>query len=366
MRGAGVNGKKRIAVLGSTGSIGTQALEVIKKHSDILEVSLLASGTNRELAQKQAHEFGAKDLIMGDLDRLSDPHIYNGSDLVLNAIGGLSGLMPSLAVLESKANLASANKESIVAGGKFLMAKAMEKGKTIFPVDSEHSASFQCLESHENICKIILTASGGAFRNQSREEMSKATPETALNHPTWKMGKKVTIDSASLMNKTMEVIEAMWLFDTKNIGVLIHPQSIIHALVEFKDGSMKASLSAPDMRIPIQYAFTAPSRLSGFSSLNLAEIKALTFEEPNYEKYECLAFAEEVLNNPELGIVLASADEVAVSLFLNRKINFTHIPALVKSALRAYNSIKCNSVADIFRIEREVREYVLTNAGSIS
>jgi 1-deoxy-D-xylulose-5-phosphate reductoisomerase len=349
--------KKRIAILGSTGSIGTQTLEVVKNHSELFEISFLAAGQNAAFLQQQAQNFGVKTTYLNNLSALSDPNIYKNTDIVVNGIAGLSGLLPTLAVLKSGAKLASANKESIVAAGQFVMQTAKDNKKQIIPIDSEHSAAFQLLES-ENAAKIILTASGGAFRDKTYDELKNVTAEEALNHPTWKMGKKVTIDCATLVNKALEVIEAMWLFDTKDIEVIIHRQSLIHAILEFKDGSMKASMCLPDMRLPIQYALTAPNRLNCINSIKLDFFKTMSFENPCFLRFPCLGFYKTVLQNPNLGAVLVAADEVAVEQFMQKKIGHFDIYNIINSAMEKFENIKLNSIDDVFRIDKEVKEYL--------
>lgn len=369
------NNRIKVGVLGCTGSIGRQTLEVIDSLGDAAEVVLLACQSNKELLSQQIQRFRPKIAICNDYnniiggngsrlrvydtDALRNPDIYEDCDIVVNGIGGLAGLAPTLAVLDSPAALATANKESLVAAGSIVMAAAKDKNKTIMPIDSEHSAVWQCLEDKASIEKLILTASGGAFRDYSRQQLSCARAADALKHPTWVMGKKVTIDSATLFNKCMEVVEARRLFGIDNIEVVIHRQSIIHALVGFCDGSLKASLSYPDMRLPIQYALTGAKRqYFGLKSLDLAQIGTLSFEAPDISRFPCLGFAD-YLDSDYKGSVACAADELLVNLYLDDKITFYDIPKYIESALSHFGCQPISDIAHINGIEKEVKEYTL-------
>lgn len=367
----------RVGVLGSSGSIGKQTLTVIDRHPGMFTVSLLAARSDNKTIQEQIEKYRPDTAVCGapigknaggtkiynDLSVLHNPDIYRHCDIVVNGISGLDGLLPTLAVLKSSARLATANKESIVAAGDIINAAAKEYNKNIVPVDSEHSALWQCLEERENIDKLILTASGGAFRDKTKEELQKVKAIEALNHPTWKMGKKVTIDSATLMNKGMEIIEAKKLFQIENIGVVIHRKSIVHALVQFKDGSMKASLSSPDMLLPIQYALTATKRIACIEPLDLATVGSLDFSRPDTERFPCLKIADEVSKNPHLGVVMSSADEVAVSLYLQNKIGFYDIAGIINKALDRFSDTKVNEIGDVLSADCRVKEYLQNQFG---
>ncbi len=365
--------KIRVAVLGSSGSIGRQTLDVIREHTDLFEVSALACYQSQQILQQQIAEFSPAVAVCGDTifqngvaskhngDILNKSDFYENSDIVINGIGGLAGLMPSIAVLKSKAQLATANKESIVSGGNILMDTAKVYNKLIRPVDSEHSALWQCLEGNSEGATLVLTASGGAFRNMSKAELSKATAQNALHHPTWKMGKKVTIDSATLMNKGLEVIEARHLFGIKDIDVVIHKESIVHALVGSADGSFKASISTPDMRLPIQYALTYPHKIaSKVPTLSLKDMGALHFEAPDLDRFPCLKIGLEVAKQPQLGVVLVSADDVAVEAYLANKLSFYGISDVINAVLDKFSFVNCKEIAEIFSIDKAVREYTLS------
>ena len=349
-----------IAVLGSTGSIGTQALEVIREQSDFLHVEVLSAGRNAELLIKQALEFKPNAVVIAEpslrdqvFDVLFDKGIkvYSGADaleqvvemegidMVLTALVGAAGLKPTLNAIRAGKHIALANKETMVVGGELVTTEAKKTGVDIHPVDSEHSAIYQCLagEFHNPLEKIILTASGGPFRGFSTEQLSKVTKAQALKHPNWSMGQKITIDSASMMNKGLEVIEAKWLFDLNadQIEIVVHPQSIIHSIAQFEDGSMKAQMGLPDMKLPIQYALTYPRRLSNtFPRFNFLEYPKLTFEKPDFEAFRNLGLAFDVLvkggNTPS---ILNAANEVAVARFLNDEISFQQLPDIVDFAL---------------------------------
>ena len=358
---------RHIAILGSTGSIGTQALDVIDRHPDLFEVDLLTANNNSRLLIEQARKFNPKSVVIcnPDLyDEVSDAldpldiKVFTGidsicdllhdpdTDIVLTAMVGFSGLKPTIAALEAGKAIALANKETLVAAGGLIMPLARRKGAPILPVDSEHSAIFQCLQGeHARLEKILLTGSGGPFLRSTREEMAAATREQALNHPRWKMGAKVTIDSASLMNKGLELIEARWLFnvDPGDIEVVIHPQSIIHSMVQFSDGCVMAQLSQPDMRLPIQYALSYPNRIDlNTTRIDFPTLARLDFEKPDLERFPCLRLAYEALERGgNATCAMNGANEVAVAAFLEGKIRFTDIPELI-----ARTTSRCEFVAE--------------------
>lgn len=358
---------RHIAILGSTGSIGTQALDVIDRHPDLFEVDLLTANNNSSLLIEQARKFNPKSVVIcnPDLyDEVSDAldpldiKVFTGidsicdllhdpdTDIVLTAMVGFSGLKPTIAALEAGKAIALANKETLVAAGGLIMPLARRKGAPILPVDSEHSAIFQCLQGeHARLEKILLTGSGGPFLRSTREEMAAATREQALNHPRWKMGAKVTIDSASLMNKGLELIEARWLFnvDPGDIEVVIHPQSIIHSMVQFSDGCVMAQLSQPDMRLPIQYALSYPNRIDlNTTRIDFPTLARLDFEKPDLERFPCLRLAYEALERGgNATCAMNGANEVAVAAFLEGKIRFTDIPELI-----ARTTSRCEFVAE--------------------
>ena len=351
--------KRRIAILGSTGSIGTQALDVIGRHPDWFEVELLTANNNAALLIEQAHRFNPSSVVICNPDLYDevsialdplDIKVFTGIDsicdlvgtdtvdMVLTAMVGFSGLRPTLAAIRAGKAIALANKETLVAAGASVMRLAREYEAPILPVDSEHSAIFQCLQGeHARLEKILLTGSGGPFLHSSREEMAAATREQALNHPRWKMGAKVTIDSASLMNKGLELIEARWLFNVepRDIEVVIHPQSIIHSMVQFSDGCVMAQLSQPDMRLPIQYALSYPRRIDlNTQRLDFASLGRLTFEKPDLERFPCLKLAYEALEKGgNATCILNGANETAVAAFLTEQIRFTDIPQVIADTL---------------------------------
>lgn len=352
--------KIKVGVIGSTGSIGTQTLEVISRHPEIFEVSLLACRRNIKLLSEQINKFNPAQVIHGDTTALNYSETYENCDIVVNGISGLAGLLPTIAILQSPSKLATANKESIVAYGSRITKIARDNNKVIIPVDSEHSAIFQCLEEKKNIKKLILTASGGPFKGYTRDKLKTMTANEAIKHPTWKMGLKVTIDSATLMNKGMEIIEAKHLFEIDEIDVLIHRESIVHSLVEFRDGSLKAMLSNPDMVIPIQYALTYPKRLkSSARTLNLSEVGILTFGKPDYDRFPCLNIALEVMKKGDYeGTIMSVADEVAVELFLTNKIGFYDIPAIIIACLNEFEGGLIDDVTDVISLAEKVRRYI--------
>ena len=372
-----------IAILGSTGSIGTQALEVIENHPDYFDLQVLTAGKNADLLIKQAKKYQPNTVVIGDEDsyqKVKDDlwgeniHVYCGEEAlcqvveatnvhtVLTALVGYAGLKPTIHAIEAGKTIALANKETLVVAGEFITKLAKEKGVNIYPVDSEHSAIFQCLvgEFHNPIEKIYLTASGGPFRGFSISDLQKVTLEQALKHPNWSMGAKITIDSASLMNKGLEVIEAKWLFNLKpeQIDVIVHPQSIVHSLIQFQDGSMKAQMGLPDMKLPIQYALSYPNRLpTNFPRFNFMDYPNLTFEAPNREVFKNLDLAYRVMD--ELGTsacILNAANEVAVDAFLNKKISFLEIGELNETVVNETKNILNPSYQDYVNSDQNARE----------
>ncbi|MCA1294188.1 1-deoxy-D-xylulose-5-phosphate reductoisomerase [Paenibacillus sp. alder61] len=350
---------KKITVIGSTGSIGTQTLDVVRQHQDQFEVEGLAAGSNAELFVEQVRAFRPKKASVANreiADKVrssipSEVQLFHGeeglvevaagtdADTVVTAIVGSAGLRPTLAAISEGKHIALANKETLVTAGHLVTDLARKKGVSLLPVDSEHSAIFQCLngERAEDAERITLTASGGSFRDLNRDQLRHVTVEDALKHPNWSMGAKVTIDSATMVNKGLEVIEARWLFgmDFKRIGVLLHPESIVHSFVEYRDGSVIAQLGTPDMRVPIQYALTYPDRwISEAKRLSLAEVGKLHFREMDFERYPCLRLAYEC---GKIGgtatSVYNAANEVAVARFLNREIPFLQIEHIIETVL---------------------------------
>jgi 1-deoxy-D-xylulose-5-phosphate reductoisomerase len=377
---------KRIAILGSTGSIGQQTLDIVRCFPERFAVVGLGAGKNAALLRKQIKEFHPQ-MISSDAadsrDKLSSPQhqimspteiaSHPDVDLVVIAISGKAGLEPTLAAIRAGKSIALATKEAIVMAGGIITAEARKRGVHIMPIDSEPSAIWQCLRGEERgIRRLILTASGGPFRQMPVDKLEAVTPEQALDHPTWKMGKKITIDSATLMNKGFEAIELSWLFSVPldRIEIVIHPQSIIHSMVEFVDGSVKAQLSIPDMHLPIQYAMFYPQRISSndrpridFTSIPNASRRsrgsALTFEPPDTERFPCLRLALEAgRRGGTYPAVLSAADEVAVELFMKQRIGFMDIPRLVGQALEDHNSISNPSLGDVLAADAWARERV--------
>ena len=374
--------KKSIAILGSTGSIGTQALQVIAEHPDEYEVYALTAGKNVDLLIEQARKYLPEAVVIAADDKykaLSEAlrdlpiKVYAGSeaicqiveaapiDIVLTAMVGFSGLRPTVSAIKAGKAIALANKETLVVAGELIMKLAAEKRVPILPVDSEHSAIFQCLagEYDNKIERILLTASGGPFRSFSKEDMQRVTVEQALKHPQWEMGAKITIDSATMMNKGFEVIEARWLFGVtkEQIQVVVHPQSIIHSAVQFEDGAIKAQMGVPDMRLPIAYAFSYPFRLplSG-ERLNLFDMSNLTFERPDLERFPCLSFAFEAMERGgNAACVVNAANEVANKAFRDGKCSFFSIPASIRFAMDAVPYISSPSLEDYFSCDKETR-----------
>ncbi|MCL0060795.1 1-deoxy-D-xylulose-5-phosphate reductoisomerase [Dehalococcoidia bacterium] len=357
-------GMKRIAVLGSTGSIGRQTLEVVRAFPEKLQVIALAARRKTALFEQQIQEFQPKlVLVEGQGPSLEELAGHPDVDLVVVATSGKAGLLPALAAIRSGRVVALANKEALVMAGEIVMGEARRCRVEIRPVDSEHSAIWQCLQGEESnqIAQIILTASGGPFRDRSPEELGGITAEQALQHPTWTMGRKVTIDSATLMNKGMEVIEAHWLFGVPydRIKVMIHPGSIIHSMVEFVDGSVKAQLGAPDMRLPIQYALSHPERWANpvLPELNLEKIDSLELEPIDLERFPCLKLAIEAgTAGDTYPAVLCAADEMAVELFLSGMIGFLDIPRLIEDTIGHHRRVLNPSLEEILAADAWARE----------
>lgn len=377
---------KKIAILGSTGSIGTQTLEVVRQNRDI-RVAALAAGANIRLLEKQIREFKPTLVCVQEEDNAFelrqktadlDIKVLHGmeglleiaktadAELLVTAIVGMIGIRPTIEAICAGKDIALANKETLVTAGHIIMPLAEEKGIRILPVDSEHSAIFQALngERRSGISRILLTASGGPFRGRTRKEMEQAAPEDALKHPNWSMGKKITIDSATMINKGLEVIEAKWLFDVQpeQIEVVVQPQSVIHSMVEFLDGAVIAQLGTPDMKLPIQYALYYPDRrmLPG-ERLNFAKLRTLEFEAPDLEAFKGLALAYRALGDGgSMPVVLNAANELLVSKFLDRQIKFLEIPDLIEDAMNAHTIIPNPTVEQILEVEKETYRYIGT------
>ena len=375
--------KKGIAILGSTGSIGTQALEVIEAYPDQFDLQVITAHRNADLLIEQAIKHRPNTVVIVDDSLFTkvkdalwehDIHVYAGSKslsqvveateihTVLTAMVGYAGLEPTLAAIRAKKNIALANKETLVVAGELVTREARENGVNIYPVDSEHSAIFQCLvgEFHNKIEKIYLTASGGPFRGYTLDQLASVTKAQALKHPNWDMGAKITIDSASMMNKGLEVIEAKWLFNLKpeQIDVIVHPQSIVHSLVQFEDGSMKAQMGLPDMKLPIQYSFTYPDRLkTDFPRFNFMDYPQLTFEKPDMETFSNLQLAFEALEaGGTKACSLNAANEVAVDAFLNDKISFLDIFRINADTMHGMRSVAKPTLEDYIAIDSESRD----------
>lgn len=377
---------KKVFVLGSSGSIGVNCLNVISNLKNDFEVTGLTVNSNTKLLLEQINKFKPKvvvvrdkkaagnisgkipvgcDLLVGE-DGLLKAALEVDYDIFMGAMVGFAGLAPTIEAVKRGKRIALANKETLVVAGEIVTDLCRENDSEIIPVDSEHSAIYQCLigENLNEVEKLILTASGGPFREKDKSFFENATVDEALNHPNWKMGNKITIDSATMMNKGLEVIEAHWLFGlpADKIDVVIHPQSIIHSLVQFVDGSIKAQLGLPDMKLPIQYALTFPQRqLNNFERTNLSAINSLTFYEPDLTKFECLKLAFDALSSGGTApCILNAANEVAVSKFLHNEIKFSHIPLLINKALDKVASILSPDLGTIFDCDRVTREYVMT------
>lgn len=378
---------KNISILGSTGSIGTQALDVCDNLS--LNVSALTANTNINKLEEQVRVYKPALAVVFDeskysefksniadtdtkvscgMEGLIEAATFSEADLVLNSVVGMVGLKPTIAAAEARKNIALANKETLVAGGSLVMKAVRDNGVKLYPVDSEHSAIFQCLQGcpeDKALKRLILTASGGPFFGKSTEELKNVTVEQALNHPNWDMGAKITIDSATMMNKGLEIIEASWLFDmpADKIDVVVHRESVIHSMIEYVDNSVLAQLGVPDMRIPIQYAITYPKRYeSPVSRLSLTDYGKLTFFEPDYETFKCLRACKEAIARGGLCAAAANgANEVANKLFRERKISFLEIGDLVEDAMLRQDNIEAECVEDVLEADRRAREFVLNN-----
>lgn len=375
---------KTISLIGSTGSIGTQTLEVCKKHN--IRVKALAAKRNVTLLAEQAHKFNAEYVCVFDeekydelkklmsdtdaevlcgMDGLCKAAQLDGIDLFVNSVVGMVGLLPTLKAIEAGIDVALANKETLVVGGELVMRSAAEKRVKIYPIDSEHSAIFQCLQGNDpkQLHKIILTASGGPFFGKTKDELKNVTVEQALNHPNWSMGSKITIDSATLMNKGLEFIEAKWLFDVKpeNIEIVVNRESVLHSAVEFDDYSVIGQLGTPDMKIPIQYAILYPQRVEcDVKPLSLTDYGTLSFYKPDYDTFECLsACINAIKKGGAYPCIANSVNEEAVALFLNRRIPFLKIGELVSEAVEKFEPMSVNSYEDIVKADNAAREFVL-------
>lgn len=379
------NRKRQIAILGSTGSIGTQTLQVVEEHPECFEVYAITANTRVDDLIAQARKFMPEAVVIADdskYPRLKEAladlpiKVYGGYeavcqiveegpiDIVVTAMVGFSGLRPTINAIKAGKAIALANKETMVVAGEMINALAMEYKTPILPVDSEHSAIFQCLagEMHNKVEKLILTASGGPFRTFTKEQMEHVTKEQALKHPNWSMGAKITIDSASMMNKGFEVMEAKWLFGVgaEEIEVVVHPQSVIHSMVQFEDGAVKAQLGTPDMRLPIMYALTYPSRLSSsFGRIDWSTLGELTFEKPDLEMFPNLRHAYEALaKGGNIPCVVNAANEICVAAFLNDRIRFTDMPRLIERAMDEAAYILKPTLEDYLETDREIRRMV--------
>ena len=373
--------KRHIAILGSTGSIGRQALDVVRQHKDRFEVELLTANNSSELLIRQALEFMPANVVICNESKYQEvadalqPHdikVFTGMDsvcalvrsedidIVLTALVGFSGLRPTVSAIEAGKIIALANKETLVAGGSVVMALAKKHNAPILPVDSEHSAIFQCLmgAAGNPLTRIHLTASGGPFRSWTKEEITAVTRKEALKHPQWKMGAKITIDSATMMNKGFEMIEAKWLFDTEpeKINIVVHPQSIIHSMVEFADGAVIAQMGHPDMREPIQYALSFPERLTlDNKKLDFAELGSLTFEKPDLDKFPCLALAFEAIGRGgNIPCAMNAANEAAVAAFLQDRIRFYDIPDIISSCMAGVEFVGAPGIDELISMNDEV------------
>lgn len=382
----GIPSVKKISLLGATGSIGRQTLEIVRENRDLFEIVAFSSGTNIELTKQIIKEFSPKlvsvkeksdyealksefsntSFSYGD-DGLVEVAVYPGSDIVVNAVIGSVGLYPTLKAIAEKKDIALANKETLVTAGHVVMEAAKQHGVRILPVDSEHSAIFQALhgEDEKNIERLIITASGGSFRDYTREQLQNVTVDQALNHPNWSMGAKITIDSATMMNKGLEVIEAHWLFNMPydKISVLMHKESIIHSMIEFHDGSIMGQLGTPDMRVPISHALMFPERLKNASKerLNLAKIATLNFQEMSFTRFPCLQYAYDAGKvGGTLPTVLNAANEVAVDLFLKKQISFLEIENIIYSAMDKHHVLKHPDLETIQQVDKETRALTKT------
>ena len=372
--------KKQIAILGSTGSIGTQALQVIEEHPDLYEAYALTANNQVELLAAQARKFMPAAVVIANeakylqlKEMLSDLpiQVYAGADalceiveakpidVVLASMVGYAGLRPTMNAIRAGKAIALANKETLVVAGELINALAQQYHTPILPVDSEHSAIFQCLELNNALEKVILTASGGPFRTFTMEQLQHVTKEQALKHPNWDMGAKITIDSATMMNKGFEVIEAKWLFGVRpeQIEVVVHPQSVIHSMVQYEDGAVKAQLGMPDMRLPIQYAFSYPQRIkASFDRLDFSTMKELTFEQPDTTRFRCLALAYEALNQGgNMACIVNAANEVVVSAFLRDRISFLRMSEVIEQTMGKVPFIQTPTYEDYVATDAEAR-----------
>jgi 1-deoxy-D-xylulose-5-phosphate reductoisomerase len=370
--------KRRLVVLGSTGSVGQNTLEVAARFPERIEVVGLAARSRVDLLREQAARFGVRELALADAEVAREAGIPGGdeavhhlaalagADCVMNAIVGAAGLEPSLAAIEAGKSLALANKESLVVAGELLTAAARRSGTEILPIDSEHNAALQCLgrAAPEEVERLILTASGGPFRRTPREELSRVSLAEVLNHPTWSMGPRITVDSATLLNKGFEVIEARWLFELplERVQVLVHPQSVVHAMLHLRDGSLIAMMSSPDMRIPIQYALSYPERWPAeWKELDLAQIGSLSFEEPDLDRFPCLLLALEVARlGGTAPAVLNAADEELVEALLAGRLHFSELPALLRQVVEEHTPAAADSLEAIRAADRWARDQVRT------
>lgn len=376
--------KKGVAILGSTGSIGTQTLEVLEAYPDHFDLQVITANGNADLLIQQAIKHKPNTVVIANeskYDQVKDAlweldiHVYTGEqaleqvvqsnevDIVVTALVGYAGLKPTLSAINAKKNIALANKETLVVAGELVTQEAKKNGVNIYPVDSEHSAIFQCLvgEFQNPIEKIYLTASGGPFRGKKLEELSAVTREQALNHPNWEMGAKITIDSATMMNKGFEVIEAKWLFGLKReqIDVIVHPQSIVHSIVQFRDGSMKAQMGLPDMKLPIQFALTYPERLpTNYPRFDFLDHPSLTFEKPDLETFSNLRLAFEAMEKGKtVPCALNAANEIAVEAFLNDRISFLQVAEINERTMNEVRVVSQPSLEDYVAINDEARAY---------
>lgn len=374
---------KNISILGSTGSIGTQTLDVVREIGGI-NVKAITANNNIELLEKQIREFNpdiaavmneemaeklkerVKDCgtkILSGIDGLIEAAVYKESDTVVTSVVGNIGIVPTSEAIKAGKNIALANKETLVSAGELIINAVKKYGVKLYPVDSEHSAIFQCLRGNEDnkIRRILLTASGGPFRGRKREELLNVRAEDALKHPNWSMGKKVTIDSASLMNKGLEVIEAKWLFgvDVEDIEVLIHPQSIVHSAVEYEDGAVIAQMGEPDMKVPIQYALTYPKRVkNSFPKIDFAQRNSLTFEKPDMDTFKCLSLAYRAIKTGgTMPTVMNGANEMAVAAFLENKIGFLDIADIIEKTMMSYNVKYDYAVEDLVEADKWARNF---------
>ncbi|MCT4545424.1 MAG: 1-deoxy-D-xylulose-5-phosphate reductoisomerase [Vallitalea sp.] len=379
---------KNISILGSTGSIGRQTIDIVLGQKDVNIIGLTAN-TNIDLLEEQINlvkpkvvavmneekalilksRVGSKVNVLSGMDGLIEVASLEEADLVVTAVVGMIGIRPTVAAIKASKDIALANKETLVTAGELIMNLVRINNVSIFPVDSEHSAIFQCLkgENKKELNRILLTASGGPFRGKKRDQLMDITVDNALNHPNWSMGRKISIDSATMMNKGLEVIEAKWLFNVpyNQINVVVHPQSIIHSMVEYRDGSIKAQLGVPDMRIPIQYAINYPKRIeNNIPKLDLCKVANLTFEEPDIQTFSCLELAYKAIK--EGGSVLSvlnAANEIAVDKFLKKQIKFLQIPEIIEFAMDKHVNIKQPSLNNIFEAEKETYEVIESKWG---